>query len=282
MRRLRSPTGRGPRGVLGMSISDGSVLPEALLEQRAWARRLARRLADGEADADDLVQDAFVAGVRRPPSVDRSVRGWLATVLRNLARKHRRADRRRRARHDAVANREEAAGSPEEALATVQMHRLLARLVEELPSADRQIVVLRYFEERTSEDIGRLLELPAATVRWRLARALEGLRRRLDDEHGGDRRRWLGLMLPLESREGRSWFPSYAWALVVLLPLGLGIVLRHREARTTLVSGSDTSGPSKANAKTTPTFASFQRGSFGQPRPGMRKAAFTFRDCQAN
>jgi hypothetical protein len=73
----------------------------------------------------------------------------------------------------------------------VQLHRQLARLVERLPAEDRRIVVLRFFEERSSLQIGDLLAVPAATVRWRLGRALDQLRVWLDAESGGDRRRWL-------------------------------------------------------------------------------------------
>jgi hypothetical protein len=41
------------------------------------------------------------------------------------------------------------------------------------------------------------LGIPAGTVRWRLAEAINRLRARLDDEHGGDRARWRALLLPI-------------------------------------------------------------------------------------
>ena len=177
----------------------GEALPQALLAQSGWARRLARQLVS-EAQADDLVQDALVAGLRHPPSADRPLRGWLATVLRNLAHNRAAADQRRQARERSIADREPAAPSAEEALATVQLHRQLARLVERLPAEDRRIVVLRYFEERRSAEIGKLVGLPAATVRWRLSRALDQLRVWLDQEAGGSRRRWMLALAPLLRR----------------------------------------------------------------------------------
>ena len=42
--------------------------PEELLRQAAWVRRLARGLVSGDADADDLAQDALLAAWRRPPA----------------------------------------------------------------------------------------------------------------------------------------------------------------------------------------------------------------------
>src|SRR3569623_360311 len=57
-------------------------------------RALARALAHG--DADDLLQDAAVAALEHPPEVDRPVKPWLATVILNRWRMHRRGDARRR------------------------------------------------------------------------------------------------------------------------------------------------------------------------------------------
>jgi RNA polymerase sigma-70 factor (ECF subfamily) len=176
---------------------DGTTgpLPQGLLAHSGWARRLARQLVN-EAQADDLVQDALVAGLRHPPASDRPLRGWLATVMRNLAHNRSTADRRRQAREQAAAGAA-AAPTAEDALATVQLHRQLARLVERLPAEDRRIVVLRFFEERTSAQIGALLGVPSATVRWRQARALDQLRAWLDEESGGERRRWILAFAPL-------------------------------------------------------------------------------------
>lgn len=55
-----------------------------LLAHATWLRRLARSLV--REGADDLVQDTWVAALRRPPDGERSVRPWLRTVLINVAR----------------------------------------------------------------------------------------------------------------------------------------------------------------------------------------------------
>ena len=57
------------------------------------------------------------------------------------------------------------------------MHRLLAELVAELPDEYRQVVHLRYVEEREPADIARLLQQPPGTIRWRLHEAMSRLRR---------------------------------------------------------------------------------------------------------
>jgi RNA polymerase sigma-70 factor, ECF subfamily len=213
----------------------GEPLARTLLAQSGWARRLARQLVNDDEQAEDLVQDALVAGLRAAPSGDRPIRAWLATVLRHLAYNQAAARARRRAREQRSAEGDASAPSAEEALAQVQIHHQLARLVERLPAEERRIVVLRYFEERTSVDIGKLLGCPAATVRWRLTRALEQLRAWLDEEAGGARARWALALAPL-AEERRPGAPEWLGgrplvkllgvtaAAVTMLAVGAGVV----------------------------------------------------------
>ena len=56
---------------------------ERLLEHVGWARRLAASLARGH-DAEDLVQDTWVAALRSPPDPGSPAKPWLKSVLRNL------------------------------------------------------------------------------------------------------------------------------------------------------------------------------------------------------
>src|SRR5262245_6289974 len=73
----------GPR-----TVSPGEVMSSrsdltVLLGQAGWTRALARSLASDVHSAEDLVQDAWVAALERPPDLGRPVRGWLASVLRH-------------------------------------------------------------------------------------------------------------------------------------------------------------------------------------------------------
>src|SRR5215813_5175843 len=58
--------------------------PEELLANAEWLRRLAVSLV-GPGAAEDVVQDTWVAALRRPPPRGR-LREWLAVVATNLAR----------------------------------------------------------------------------------------------------------------------------------------------------------------------------------------------------
>src|SRR5688572_17194565 len=164
-----------------MSRSPPAASPEELLAHAAWLRRLAHHLVGGAADADDLVQDTWLAALRRPPATDRPLRPWLAEVLRNFVRMRVRGDRRRGAREQAQVDVGPAAApSAAELVDRVETQRLLAALVVELDEPYRSTVLLRYVEGLTAARIAELQGVPAGTVRWRLKAGLDRLRGELD------------------------------------------------------------------------------------------------------
>jgi RNA polymerase sigma-70 factor (ECF subfamily) len=175
--------------------SDVSV--HALLQEAEWAQRLARALVGAE-DGPDLAQDGMLAALRRRPDGERPLRPWLAHVLRNLARNRKRDDRRRRVRHvAAAADSLPPDVTPEELLSRMELQATLASMVSGLPEPYRQMILFRYYEGLTSEEIGERLGVSAGTIRWRLKVAVDQLRQRLDETFEGDRRRWVRLMTPL-------------------------------------------------------------------------------------
>lgn len=75
---------------------------EFLLTQDDWLRRIARQLVSDPDLADDLVQDAWVAGLERGRT-DVASRPWLRGVLRNSGLAFFRAGDRRRTRERRAA-----------------------------------------------------------------------------------------------------------------------------------------------------------------------------------
>jgi RNA polymerase sigma-70 factor (ECF subfamily) len=188
---------------------------EALFAQVGWARRLARSLTADADEAEDLLQDTWIAAAEHPPDSGRPLRPWIAVVLRNRFLHRLVAGRRRQAREARHAP-DDAGPSPQQLLETVQIQRLLADLVAGLPEPYRQTVILRYFEELPGAEIARRLGIPAGTVRWRLKTALDELKRRLDEGHAGDRSAWRAALLPLAAPPLRR--PRLAWPVAI----GLG------------------------------------------------------------
>ena len=173
-----------------------TVTADDLLAEASWAQRLAQSLV-GE-DANDLVQDGYLAALEARPSSDCPIRPWLRRVLTNRAYNWTRARRRERARVRVVNHGTMPAGpSAEDLLARMEVQRTLSALVTALDEPYRQTVLLHFYEGLTSKQIEQLHGVPAGTVRWRLKEALDRLRRQLDEQHGGRRAAWRRLLVPL-------------------------------------------------------------------------------------
>jgi RNA polymerase sigma-70 factor (ECF subfamily) len=172
---------------------------EALLAHAGWMRALALGLVRDSHAADDVVQDAALVALLHPPPTGAALRPWLGQVVRRLAWRSARSERRRTER-EAWAGEPGAPRDPAETLARLDLQRALLEAVRALEEPLRTTLVQRYFEGRSAAEIAAASGVPASTVRARLARALELLRARLDRETGS-RAAWLALVAPLVPRE---------------------------------------------------------------------------------
>ena len=237
---------------------------EQLLQDIAWLKSLATMLANDRDDADDLVQEAWIAAWRRQPDGTRPMRAWLTKVVRDLAGMKHRSDRRRAARH-ALADDAQVPAAPDELLAQMRLHRLLVELVIELDEPYRSTIIARFVEGRTSASIAQSLGIPAGTVRKRLHEALSRLRAGLD-ANAGDRKRWAPAVLVFAKGGMYVAKPTklvlvvlgalllaIAATLMILLPRGGGdggTTGSTRSPDTTTSSGAAQGGPTVTAAAT--------------------------------
>jgi RNA polymerase sigma-70 factor (ECF subfamily) len=117
--------------------------------------------------AEDLTQETFLRAWRHFPQLAAldppAQRAWLVRTLTHLAID---AVRRRQVASQYAPERPAPGLEPgDRAALRLDVTRALAALEE----TDRQIVVLRYFLEMNSREIGELLGIPEGTVRHRLA-----------------------------------------------------------------------------------------------------------------
>src|SRR5215831_21294682 len=84
-----------------MSVTPLETRIEALLQNADWVRQLALRLVGDRERADDLIQETWLSAVERPPRDLGKPRSWLATVMRRLRNRARRAEVRR-TRHESL------------------------------------------------------------------------------------------------------------------------------------------------------------------------------------
>jgi RNA polymerase sigma factor (sigma-70 family) len=162
-----------------------------LLAHAGWLRRLAAYLARGAEEGEELVQETWLATARHPPDATRPARPWLAEVMRNLARMRHRRLSRQSAREAVTAQAVSPPPGADELMIRVEAQRLAAELVVSLDEPYRSTVLLRFFEDRSTNEIARLHDVAPATVRWRLKIAVDRLRDELDGQYRGGRRAWM-------------------------------------------------------------------------------------------
>ena len=178
--------------------------PEELLAHSGWMKSLARGLVRDEATAEDLVQQAYAVALERPPRDHGALPAWLVRVLRNLAARKYRDEARRSRREERVAKPDQEETPIGDLLERAELQRAVMDAVLELEEPFRSTVLLRYYEERSPDEVAKRLGVPVSTVGTRLHRALEKLRTRLDRERGGRAAwvaifaPWIGLAIPTE------------------------------------------------------------------------------------
>jgi RNA polymerase sigma-70 factor (ECF subfamily) len=151
-------------------------------------RRYARALTRDASRADDLVQDCLCRALSKAhlwkPGTD--LRAWLFTMLHNQY-----VNRIRSAVREGMSSPvEEMAqrlSSPAVQTASLEL-RDLDRALARLPEEQRQVVLLVGLEGLRYEQVAEILDVPVGTVRSRLSRAREALRRLMDLPESGRHR----------------------------------------------------------------------------------------------
>ena len=151
------------------------------LNREVWAVAYARRL-DAEA-ALDVTQEAFLRLWKQGQSgaIIHNPRAWLLRVARNLAEDQAKSAFRRNGTQapqtmNGVRSR---APTPLEAVLEEERFAAVRTFLRELPTADREILTLRYALDYETETIADLLGINAAAVHMRLSRARQRLADRL-------------------------------------------------------------------------------------------------------
>jgi RNA polymerase sigma-70 factor, ECF subfamily len=155
-------------------------------------RKLSLRLTRNRADADDLVQDAYLRAFRASGSFTpgTNLKAWLHTILRNAARNRRRDQYRALVRVDEAGAgrtaeiRASGEASPEQVLLSQVMAPRLQCALESMTKELRDAVWLRDVEELSYAEIAKRLRIPAGTVMSRISRGRRLLHDRLLELEG--------------------------------------------------------------------------------------------------
>jgi RNA polymerase sigma-70 factor (ECF subfamily) len=167
------------RGEGLMEASKASLFEKAMLPHLDAAYNLARWLTRNEADAQDVVQEAYLRALRFFDSFrGGDGRAWLLAVVRNTALSSMRRDRGlTRMSFDEEIHGHSEAATVETQLVEGAKFAELRNCLDLLPTEFREVVVMRELEEMPYRDIAAAISLPIGTIMSRLSRA----RRRLQD-----------------------------------------------------------------------------------------------------
>ena|ERR1043166_627786 len=136
--------------------------------------RMAYRYASNPSEAEDIAQDALLRAWRRRSTLRDADRRkqWLATIVRNEAfRQH------ARFRPDPTAVIELYEGAEDERVVAAVEQADLHEALKLLNDRDRRLLEMRYDEDLTQAAIADKLGIPEGTVKVRLHRARDKLRR---------------------------------------------------------------------------------------------------------
>ena len=147
---------------------------------------LSNRLCGNPDDGADAAQEAFVSAWQGLPRFrgDANFSTWLYRLTSNACMDLLRRRQRRDARAGFSLNDEEiqldipdAAPSPQETVERRELRQELQDALQTLSPEHRQILILREIHQLSYEEIGRALSLDAGTVKSRIHRARESLRK---------------------------------------------------------------------------------------------------------
>ncbi|HHW36486.1 MAG TPA: RNA polymerase sigma factor SigW [Bacillales bacterium] len=152
--------------------------------------QLCYRMVGNAHDAEDIAQEAFIRAFVNINSYDtnRKFSAWLYRIATNLS-----IDRLRKKKPDYFLDAEIEGTEgltmysqiptgelqPDEMVENLEFQEWIQQGINELPVMYRSVIVLKYIEELSLKEIGDILDLPIGTVKTRIHRGREALRKRL-------------------------------------------------------------------------------------------------------
>jgi RNA polymerase sigma factor (sigma-70 family) len=155
----------------------------AVLPHLKAAYNLARWLTGNEADAEDVVQEAYLRAFKHFGSFHGDDgRPWLLAIVRNTCytwMQHNRSPELMIPLDDELHEIESTDLNPEALLLQSADTQMVRQALEELPVEFREVIVLRELEGLSYKQIADVAEIPLGTVMSRLARARKRLQQSL-------------------------------------------------------------------------------------------------------
>jgi RNA polymerase sigma-70 factor, ECF subfamily len=148
------------------------------------------RLLGNRHEAEDIAQEAFIRAYVNIETFNqkRKFSTWLFRIATNLC-----IDRIRKKKPDYFLDAEVAGTEgltmysqvaadvqlPEDEVENMELQETIQKEISKLPEKYRSVIVLKYIEELPLQEISEILDLPLGTVKTRVHRGREALRKQL-------------------------------------------------------------------------------------------------------
>lgn len=161
--------------ILEFQQGSREAFSELFLRYRDLIYAFFRRRVSDSAQAEELAQETFLALLRAASRFEAraTFRAYLFGIAFKILAAHRRKSQREQRQSSDSSDVSEAT-APDRPDAEAAL--FVKEAVDQLESAEREILMLREFEELSYEEIASLLRIPINTVRSRLFRARMALR----------------------------------------------------------------------------------------------------------
>ena len=164
---------------------DSSTLGSVIARYQHRLYRYLLRLSRDRTTAEDLFQQTWVRVMEKIGRYDpaKNFDVWLFTVAHNIAMDHFRGKQMESLDEPSemgVTQGDRLAANDQDALGRLldcERGAMLADCLQRLPAIHREVLILRFEEDMKLEEIAEVVRIPLSTVKSRLSRALEGLRR---------------------------------------------------------------------------------------------------------
>jgi RNA polymerase sigma-70 factor, ECF subfamily len=152
--------------------------------------QLCYRMLGNRHEAEDVAQEAFIRAYVNIHTYNLNMKfsSWLYRIATNLS-----IDRLRKKKPDFYLDAEVSGtdgltmysqlaateASPEDTLESLELQETVQKAILKLPEKYRSVIVLKYIEELSLQEISEILDLPVGTVKTRIHRGREALRKQL-------------------------------------------------------------------------------------------------------
>lgn len=169
--------------VLELSQGDEKAFGKlyALFSEKIY--HVSRRMNLGHEDAEGIVQEVFLKIWKKREKLDPqlSINAYMISIVRSLVIKK----AKKEARFFAFQNYNiplyevERSNSPEEEFIFSEFHHISKEIIEQLPAGQKQIFVLRHFENLSVEEIAERLNISRRTVENQIFRSTKAVKEKL-------------------------------------------------------------------------------------------------------